>query len=57
MMNVKQNLSILFYLRRVKIDADGKIPVYVRLTIDGLKVNMSLGLKFWLKTGTLKRKQ
>ena len=44
-MNVKQKLSILFYLKRQKIDHDGKIPFYVRLTIDGLKVAMSAGFK------------
>ena len=43
MVNVKQNLSILFYLKRKKIDKAGKVPVYVRLTIDGLKDEMSLG--------------
>jgi integrase len=44
-MNVKQNLAILFYLKRVKIDKHGKIPIYVRLTIDGVKANMSLGFR------------
>jgi hypothetical protein len=44
-MNVKQNLSILFYLKRVKIDKHDKIPVYVMLTTDGLKANMSLGFR------------
>jgi hypothetical protein len=44
-MNVKQNLSILFYLKRQKIDKDGKIPVYIRITIDGLNVVTSLGFK------------
>jgi integrase len=56
MMNVKQNLSILFYLRRVKMDADGKVPVYVRLTIDGLKVNMSLGFKILVDNWDAKTK-
>jgi hypothetical protein len=44
-MNVKQNLAILLYLKRSKIDKTRKMPVYVRLTIDGLKVDMSLGFK------------
>jgi len=34
-----------FYLKRQKIDKMGKIPVYVRVTIDGLQEEMSVGLK------------
>lgn len=44
-MYVKQNLSILFYLKRKKMTEDGKAPVYVRVTIDGLEDEISLGIK------------
>ncbi len=44
-MNVKQKFSILFYLKRKKASKDGKIPIYVRITIDGLKDEFSLGCK------------
>lgn len=42
-MNVKQNLSILFYLRGSKETKERKIPIYIRITVDGLKVELSLG--------------
>jgi hypothetical protein len=35
----------LFYLKRKKASSDGKVPVYVRITIDGLKDETSLGIK------------
>ncbi|MBC7830079.1 MAG: hypothetical protein H7122_20205 [Chitinophagaceae bacterium] len=44
-MNVKQKLSILFYLKRNKINRDGKSPLYARVTIDGLKEEISTGCK------------
>lgn len=44
-MHVKQKFSILFYLTRHKINKAGQIPVYVRITIDGLQDEMSVGLK------------
>ena len=44
-MNVKQKLSILFFLKRKKITKDGKVPIYIRITIDGLEDELSLGCK------------
>src|ERR1700733_10765332 len=44
-MHVKQHLSILFYLKRRKIIKGGMIPIYVRVTIDGLEAEISLGCK------------
>lgn len=44
-MNVKQRLSILFYLKRKKATKDGKIPIYVRVTIDGLNDEFSFSRK------------
>ena len=32
-MNVKQNMKILFYLKRKKASKDGMIPIYIRITI------------------------
>ena len=44
-MIVKQNLSILFFLSRKRArKKDGKAPVYVRLTIDGLSDAISTGI-------------
>lgn len=44
-MNFKQKLSILFYLKGSKKSCDGKVPVYIRITIDGLAEEISLGFK------------
>ncbi|SFW16901.1 hypothetical protein SAMN05661012_00365 [Chitinophaga sancti] len=44
-MNFKQNLTILFFLVRNKKSKDGKIPIYVRVTIDGLNEKFSSGCK------------
>jgi hypothetical protein len=44
-MHVKQHLSILFYLKRRKAGKDDMIPIYVRITIDGLEAEISLGCK------------
>ena len=44
-MNVKQNLSILFYLKRKKEGRDGRSPIYARVTIDGLQEEISTGQK------------
>ena len=36
-MYVQQSHSILFYIRQSKKNKGGKVPVYARMTIDGLK--------------------
>ncbi len=47
----KQNLSLLLWLYRGKASKDGKAPIYLRITIDGLDTDISLGQKihpdFW----------
>ncbi len=40
-----QKLSVLFWLFRAKASKDGPIPVYYRITIDGLSKDFSLGYK------------
>ncbi len=40
-----QKLSVLFWLFRAKASKDGSIPVYYRITIDGLSKDFSLGYK------------
>ena len=44
-MQVHQNLSILFYRKRRKADKEGFIPIYCRITIDGLEDERSTGVK------------
>ena len=50
-MNFKQNLTVLFWLYRQKAKADGKAPIYARITIDGKYTEISTGKKvnpaFW----------
>ncbi|MEO5564627.1 MAG: Arm DNA-binding domain-containing protein [Chitinophagaceae bacterium] len=44
-MNVKQNLSILFFPKNQKLNSQGKTTIYIRVTIDGLKDEFSSGIK------------
>lgn len=44
-MNVKQNLSILVVPKWQKADSKGEAPLYLRITIDGLREELSLGCK------------
>ena len=39
-MNTK--LSILFYVKRAKANSAGKIPIYLRLTVDGIRLEFSV---------------
>ena|SRR5258708_4352483 len=39
---MSRSLSILVYLKRQKKDADGKMPLYVRVTIDGASADFTL---------------
>lgn len=58
-MKVTQDLCILLWLRKSKADEKGQSPIYVRLTIEGARVEFSLGRKIhpdkWLpKAGIAK---
>ena len=46
-MKFKQNLSLLLWLYRGKASKDGKAPIYLRITIDGLDTDISLGQKIY----------
>ena len=46
-MYVKQECYILFYRKLKKKNADGLVPLYVRLTIDGIQDELSTGI--WLR--------
>ena len=45
-MYVKQECYILFYRKLKKKNSDGLVPLYVRLTIDGIQDELSTGI--WL---------
>jgi hypothetical protein len=44
-MRVSENLSILFLLEKSEMDNGGRAPIYVRLTGNGPRREMSLGIK------------
>jgi site-specific recombinase XerD len=44
-MKVNEKLSILLILEKSKTSQDGKAPITVRITIDGKRAELSLGLK------------
>lgn len=56
-MSIRQNLAILFFLKRGKITQEGKAPIYVRITIDGLKEQISTGCKVCADAWDPKTKQ
>ena len=43
-MYVKQNYSLLFYRKMKKMNSQGMVPIYCRLTIDGLRDEISTGV-------------
>jgi len=44
-MKVNQELSVLFWLWKAKMSNDGMVPIYVRITINGLRDGFSSGKK------------
>jgi hypothetical protein len=44
-MQIHQNVSILFYRKRKKADKEGYVPIYCRITVDGLDEERSTGFK------------
>jgi hypothetical protein len=58
-MKIAQNLCVLVWLRKSKSSDDGLSPIYLRITIGGARVDISLGKKVayekWLaKAGIMK---
>jgi hypothetical protein len=44
-MKVNQELSTLFWLWKAKQSSDGNVPIYVRITVNGLREQFSSGRK------------
>lgn len=40
---MNENISILFYLKRAKINAQGLVPIFQRITINGKRIDNSTG--------------
>lgn len=38
---MKTKVSILFYAKRAKANANGLVPIYTRITIDGKRIELS----------------
>lgn len=58
-MRIAQNLAILYWIRKNAAAADGKYPLYCRITVDGKRTEFSLGYQveeklFNKSTGFLK---
>jgi hypothetical protein len=51
----RSTYSILFYLKRSKLNKWGEAPIYMRITIDGIRseasINRSIKPEQWNKTG------
>jgi hypothetical protein len=45
---MKYDLSILFYLKRAKADKKGLIPIYLRITVNGERSELSANRKIEL---------
>jgi hypothetical protein len=39
------DLSILFFIKRVKLDKSGKVPIYCRITVSGKRAELSINEK------------
>ena len=44
-MKINENVSLLIMLEKSRLTADGKAPIFIRLTVDGKRAEMSLGQK------------
>ncbi len=44
-MKINENFSVLFWLFKSKKTKDGQVPIYVRLTVNGLRAEFSSGKK------------
>jgi len=59
LINMKTNFSLLFYLKRPKNYIDGTVPIYLRITVNGKRAEITTArscdpLKWSSKTGRLK---
>ncbi|WP_396192202.1 Arm DNA-binding domain-containing protein [Flavobacterium sp.] len=40
---MKTTISVLFYLKRAKVNAKGLVPIFQRITIEGKRIDWSTG--------------
>ena len=48
-MKINEGLSVLFWLYKAKKSKDGMVPIYVRITLNGIRDNFSSGKKIYPK--------
>ena len=53
---MNNNISVLFYIKRTKTSVNGEVPIYMRVTVSGQRIDKSTG-KFvdeskWLKSAS-----
>ncbi len=48
-MKINEELSVLFWLKKTKQTKEGLIPIYVRITIKGIREEFSSGKKLLLE--------
>jgi hypothetical protein len=41
---MKARITVLFYLRKSKVNTQGQMPIYQRITISGKRFDLSTGL-------------
>ena len=51
---MNKTFGLLFYLKKSKVDAQGKCPIYLRITIDGKRTEISTKRPLRLRNGALK---
>ncbi|RKR80665.1 site-specific recombinase XerD [Mucilaginibacter gracilis] len=56
-MKINEKLSILVMLEKSKLTSDGKAPVFIRLTVEGKRAEMSLGQKVLLNNWNIEAGQ
>jgi hypothetical protein len=54
---MNKTFGLLFYVKRAKIDNNGKAPIYVRITVDGIRSELSIKRSLKLKDGTQKQEK
>jgi len=40
---MKTKITVLFYLKRAKVNAQGLVPIFQRITINGKRIDTSTG--------------
>ena len=50
---MNKTFGLLFYVKRAKIDSNGKAPIYVRITVDGIRSELSIKRSVEIEDGDI----